>query len=106
MENNETINKYELIVIVDANQTSEDKEAIIKDVSDELTKQGAKVINSQVWMEKQRFTFEIKKLKEGTYYTVNFESTGATNDAVTRALNIKDKVLRAMISVVNAQPAS
>ena len=100
MENNETITKYELVVIVDAHQTSEAKEEIIKDVTSELTKNGVKVINTQQWMEKHKLSFEIKKCKEGTYYIISFESDGATNDKITRVLKIKEKILRFMISVV------
>ncbi len=96
---NEKIKKYELVVIVDANQSSDAKEEIIKDVSEEVTKYGAKVINSDIWLEKQKLSFEIKKCTEGTYYVVNFESDGLTNTKITRALEIKEKVLRFMIAV-------
>lgn len=103
---NEKIKKYELVVIVDANQTSEAKDAIIKDVTDELTKNGVKVINTEVWLEKQKFTFEIDKHTEGTYYTVNFESDGSSHEAITKILQIKENILRFMIANEQPQPVA
>ena len=100
MENDETIRKYEFVVIVNANQTSEVKDGIIKSVTEELTKHDVKVISTKVWMEKHKFTFEINKCKEGTYYLMNVESNGSMNDKITRLLKVKENVLRFMISVV------
>ena len=72
MEKNELTRKYELVVIVDAKLTNEMKEAVRKEVTDTINKRGGKVINSQVWLEKHKLTFQIKKCNEGTYYLINF----------------------------------
>ena len=61
MEKNELVRKYELVVIVDAKLTNEVKEAVRKEVTDAINKHGGKVINSQVWLEKHKLTFQIKK---------------------------------------------
>ena len=61
MEKDEQKRKYELVVIVDAKLTNESKETVRKEVADLVNKHGGKVINSQVWLEKHKFTFEIKK---------------------------------------------
>lgn len=94
MEKNELIRRYELILIIDAKLTNETKEAVRKEVTDLINKQGGKVINSQVWLEKHKFTFEIKKCGEGTYYVVNFEGESDIIEKVRPGLKLNEKILR------------
>ncbi len=94
MEQNETIRKYEMVVIIDAQLNSDDKETVRKEVADAITKAGAKIINSQVWLEKQKFTFEIKKCTEGTYYLINFDGTGDVVKKIESKLTLNERVLR------------
>ena len=96
----ETIRKYELVVIVDAKLSNEEKEGIRKEITDVVNKAGAKVINSQVWLEKNRFTFRIKKRTEGTYYLINFEADGASADKIRPVLRLNERVLRFEITKV------
>ena len=94
MEKNELTRKYELVVIVDAKSTNEAKEAIRKEVSDAITKRGGKVINSQVWLEKHKLTFQIKKCSEGTYYIINFEGASDIVEKVKPSLKLNEQILR------------
>lgn len=94
MEKNGLIRKYELVVIVDAKLTNEVKEAVRKDVTDAINKHGGKVINSQVWLEKQKFTFQIKKCGEGTYYLVNFEGGNEVIKKMQPGLKLNENILR------------
>jgi len=91
------MNKYELVVIVDATISQEEKEKIIKDACDAVAKSEGKVINSQVWLDKQKFSFRIKKKAEGTYYIINFESPTSAIVKVERILRLNEKVLRSLI---------
>ena len=98
--------KYELVLIVDAKLTNESKEAVRKEVAEAINKHGGKVINSQVWLEKQRLTFQIKKCGEGTYYLINFEGEGDVADKVKTGLRLNEKVLRFIfVRVEPKQPA-
>lgn len=94
MENTETIHKYELVVIVDAASTAQQKDEVLNSVAKSIEKFDGKVINSEVWMEKQKFTFEIKNRREGTYYLVKFESDGAQNKELNQALRLNEDILR------------
>lgn len=109
MEKNELARKYELVVIVDAKLTKEAKDAVRKEVTDEINKHGGKVINSRVWLEKQKFTFQIKKCKEGTYYLFNCEGKGAVIEKIQSALKLNEKILRFVfvkgVSKTAAEPA-
>ena len=90
----ELTQKYELIVIVDAKLTNDVKENVRKEVADTINKHEGKVINSQVWLEKHKFTFLIKKCSEGTYYVINFEGTGEVIEKIRPSLKLNEKILR------------
>lgn len=94
--------KYELVIIVDALLPQEQKEAIAKEAVDGVTKAGGKVINSKVWLEKQRFSFKIKKISEGTYYLINFEAESRVIADLRQRLRLNERVLRFLISQVES----
>ena len=94
MEKNELTRKYELVVIVDAKLTSEAKESVRKEVTDAVNKRGGKVINSRVWLEKHKLTFQIKKCSEGTYYVINFEGKSDIIEKIRPGLKLNEKILR------------
>src|SRR3989338_8060534 len=90
----ELMRKYELMVIVDAKLGQEEKDRIYKEAVDTISSNGGKIINSQVWLEKHRLTFEIKKCKEGTYYLINFEGDGSVNEKIRSLLTLNERILR------------
>ena len=89
--------KYELVVIVDANAPQEKKESILKETTDTINKSEGKVINSQVWIDKHRFSFRIQKCLEGTYYTVNFEAVPTAIAKIRQYLKLNEEILRSLI---------
>ena len=97
---NESIRKYELMVIVDTKLSNEEKEKIFKEAVDAVTKNGGRVINSQVWLDKHRLSFSISKAKEGTYYLVNYEADSTVNAKLKTALKLNERILRFMITKV------
>lgn len=89
--------KYEMVVIVDANSPQEKKESILKDTTDVIGKSEGKVINSQIWLDKHRFTFRIQKCLEGTYYTINFEALPTAVAKIRQYLKLNEQILRSLI---------
>ena len=94
MDKKDMMRKYELVLILDAHLGNEAKEEICKEVRDIVQKQGGKVINSQVWLEKHRMTFEIKKCKDGAYYLINYEGDPSVNAKIESVLRLNEKILR------------
>ncbi|MBN1870169.1 MAG: 30S ribosomal protein S6 [Candidatus Omnitrophica bacterium] len=94
MEKNELTRKYELVAIVDAKLTNEAKETVRKEITEAINKRGGKIINSQVWLEKHKLTFPIKKCSEGTYYIINFEGQGEIIGQLKPLFRINEKILR------------
>ena len=93
--------KYELVFIVDARLSEAEKSDIAKQVGDLVVKCGGKVINLSMWIDKQRFTFPMKKIWEGTYYLANIEMVGPEVARLRRDLHLNERLLRFLI--VNAE---
>ncbi len=90
-------NKYELVVIVNAALSDDEKEKILKQATDAIAKAGGKVINSQVWLEKQKLAFQINKSTEGVYYLINFEGESVVNEKLKDILKLNESILRHLI---------
>lgn len=95
---NELNRKYELMVIIDARLNQEEKDSIFKEIVDTVNKSGGKIINSSVWLDKHKLTFEIKKTKDGTYYLINYEADGSANEKVRTALKLNERILRYVVT--------
>ncbi|MDP2652972.1 MAG: 30S ribosomal protein S6 [Candidatus Omnitrophota bacterium] len=91
------MNKYELVVILDANAPQEEKDAVIKETTDAIAKGEGKIINSQVWLDKQRMSFRIQKKSEGTYYVINFESAPSFIVKLRQNLRLNERILRTLL---------
>ena len=94
MEKSALARKYELVLIIDAKLASEIKETIRKEATDLINKHKGKIINSQIWLEKHKLTFPIKKCDEGTYYIINFEGDSGVVAKVKPILRINENILR------------
>ncbi len=100
MVKNELVRKYELMVIIDGKLPNEEKEAIGKSVSEAVVKGGGRIVNSQVWLDKHKLTFKIKKCGEGLYYLVNFEADSSSIGKIEPILRLNEKILRYLVSVM------
>ena len=88
------MDKYELIVIVNAQLNQDEKDSISKQTTDYVSKSGGKIINTQMWLDKYKLSFPIKKCPEGTYYLTNFEAQRPLIANLRESLRLNEKVLR------------
>ena len=88
------MNKYELVYIIDAHASQSVKDEIAKQVHDAMAKLDVKVINSQVWLERHRMSFSIKKIWEGAYYLLNIEAPAAAVNKLHGFLRMNEQILR------------
>lgn len=91
------MDKYEVVVVLDATLSQEQKEAIVKETLDSISKCDGKLINSQVWLDKHRMSFRLKKCSEGTYYLLNYEMSRPANAKFRELMRLNEKVLRSLI---------
>jgi len=88
------MNKYELVVIINAQMPQEQKDTIFKQTGDAVAKGGGKIVNSQVWFDRQKLTYSIRKCFEGTYYLIKFEALGLAIDKIKQVLKLNEEILR------------
>ena len=91
------MNKYEMVLIVDAHLNSTERDEIVKQAVDVVNKSEGKIINSNLWMEKHRMSFPIKKVWDGAYYLVNFEAQSPAIAKIRQLFRINEKILRYLI---------
>jgi len=91
------MSKYEVIYILDSRLSDGDKTEVGKQVTELVNKLGGKVVDSKVWIDRQKMAFAIKKAWEGTYYLLNVEMPGGEVARLRRELQINERVLRFLI---------
>ena len=104
MEKDQFLRKYELVVITDAKLSAEEKKNVAKEASEVVSKAGGKIINIQLWLEKHKFTFQICKCDEGSYYLITLESDPSFVEKMNAALKLNEKILRFLIIQVESAP--
>ncbi len=89
---------YEIVIMVDARLASEKKSEMIKQVEDILTKSGAQVQSSDMWIEKHKTDFRIKKVQEFSYYLIKFSSETTAIEKIRATLKLNEAVFRFLIT--------
>ncbi len=90
--------KYEAIFILKPNLSQEEIDSMAKNLTEPIIKNKGTVSASEVWMNKKKFTFPIKKHHEGIYYRVNFEIATGAIDTLKKNYRLNENILRLLIS--------
>jgi ribosomal protein S6 len=95
----------ELVYIVDAHAPQGTKDEIAKQVTDALAKTEVKLVNSQMWLDRHKMSFPIKKIGEGTYYLLSLEAESPNIIKLQSILRVNEQILRLLIVKADAQKA-
>jgi len=90
------MNKYEILYIIDASVTDEDKEKVISAVSELVKANGGVASEPEKWG-LRKYAYSINYKNEGFYVLMNFEANDAAPAAITAKLNINKDIVRHMI---------
>ena len=90
------MNKYEILYIIDASVTDEDKEKLIASVSDLVKANGGNASEPEKWGVR-KYAYPINYKNEGFYVLMNFEANDDAPAAITAKLNINKDIVRHMI---------
>jgi small subunit ribosomal protein S6 len=91
------MSKYEVVYIVDSRLSDGEKSDVVKQFEELVNKLGGKIVESKVWIERQKMAFSIKKAWEGTFYLSMVEMPGGEVARFRRELQINERVLRFLI---------
>ncbi|MCI8372119.1 MAG: 30S ribosomal protein S6 [Lachnospiraceae bacterium] len=87
------MNKYELAVIVSAKVEDDVRTSTIEKVKALVTRFGGTITNVDEWG-KKRLAYEIRKMREGFYYFIQFDSDADCPNEVESRIRIMDNVIR------------
>ena len=87
------MNKYELVVVVNAVIEDDARAAVIEKAKDLITRFGGTISGVDEWG-KKRLAYEIQKMKDGFYYFIKFEAETTAIAEIESQMRIMDNVLR------------
>ena len=87
------MNKYELAVVVSAKLEDDDRNATIERVKEIITKHGGSIVNVDEWG-KKKLAYEIRKMREGFYYFIQFSGDASVPGEVESRVRLMENVIR------------
>lgn len=90
--------KYELTIVIDSLQKSEDMEKIVTKAKTFVQNNGGEIHHIDDWG-KKRLAYEINRKQYGNYYQVFFEGPSSLPGLLEREIKLEDGILRYMILV-------
>lgn len=84
---------YEVLFIINPNTEEADVDALVNQLSDIATNQGATVAKVDR-MGRRRLAYPIQKFKEGIYVVLTLEGTGAEIAELERRMRVSDAIIR------------
>ena len=90
------MNKYELVVVLDANLEDDERSAAMEKVTGYVERSGGTVEKVDEWGKKQ-LAYEIRKAREAYYYFMSFEAPETAPALIESDIRIMEQVLRFLI---------
>ena len=90
------MSKYELALVVNAKIEDEAREAVVEKAKGYVARYGGTVTEVEEWG-KKRLAYEVKKMREGFYYFIQFEADATCPAEVERHVRIMDNVMRYLV---------
>ncbi len=78
-----------------------DKKALFVQISEAITKNNGSVSTANIWSEKKRLYFPIKKHREGVYYLLNFTAPAEAIEKIRHTYTLNENILRVLIIKLN-----
>ena len=87
------MNKYELVVVVNAVIEDDARAAVIEKAKDLITRFGGTISGVDEWG-KKRLAYEIQKMNDGFYYFIQFDAEPTAPIEIENRVRIMDNVIR------------
>ncbi len=92
------MNKYEAMIIIKPDLSEEEKKTLFAQISDAITKSEGKVSQANIWSERRKLYFSIKKYNEGVYYLVSFEVAASAITQIRHTYRLNENILRVLFT--------
>ncbi len=91
------MNNYEGLFIIKPDLKEEDAKNAYKTIGDAVTKHGGNIKKEEIWGKKM-LAYPVKKLKEGYYYKLDFESAADAVSKLEAVYKLNPDIVRSMIT--------
>ncbi len=91
--------KYEAMFMVKPDLSEEERKALFTQIHDSVTKNNGGILQSNIWAEKRKLFFSLKRCREATYYLVNFTLNPDAITKIRRVWDMNENIFRVLISV-------
>jgi small subunit ribosomal protein S6 len=92
--------KYEAMFIIKPDLSEDEKKALFTQIEDAVVKNNGKVLQANVWSERKKLYFPMKKQHEGIYYLVNFNVPPEAAVKIRQAYKLNEGILRFLITKI------
>lgn len=90
---------YEVMTIYDIDLSEEEAAELSKEVQELITSLGGKVVDTKFWG-RRKFAYEVNHKKEGYYDVIKFDLAGSSVDELKKKLNLRGKIVRYLVSIL------
>ncbi|MCM8780775.1 MAG: 30S ribosomal protein S6 [Candidatus Omnitrophica bacterium] len=90
--------RYEAMFIVKTELSGEEKKSLMDQINDTLLKNNAQILQVNIWAEKRKLAYPIKKHQEGTYYLISFTAPPEAIAKLNNAYRLNENILRVLIT--------
>jgi len=91
--------KYEAMFIIKPDLSEEERKNLFHQIGDAVTKNSGEISNANIWSEKKKLFFPLKKYREGVYYLMDFTLDPLAVAKIRHAYNLNENILRVLITV-------
>lgn len=91
------MNNYEAMFIVRSDLDKDKTQQVCNQINEAVTKNKGSVVSSDIWAEKRKLAYPIKKHKEGTYCLVRFNALPQDIFKINQEYRLNENILRVMI---------
>lgn len=92
------MNRYEAMFILKPDMPEEERKTIFNQIAEAVTKNSGTVNEANIWLEKRKLNFKIKRQTDALYYLMSFTSPSAAIDKIRYAYRLNEGILRVMIT--------
>ena len=92
------MNKYEIMFIIKPDMPDEEKKSLFNQIGETVSKFEGKVSQAQVWAEKKKLYFTLKKHTSGLYYLMECLAPSQAVAKMSHAFRLNENILRFMFT--------
>lgn len=92
------MNKYEAMFIIKPDLSEEERKNLVNQIKEVVSKNNGILTQADIWSERKKLFFPIKRYQEGTYYLMNFNSVSSAITEIRHAYKLNENILRVLLT--------